>query len=235
MSVSLGLALAANLVLAALALAVRALTPGGAAAGVAVGAAVLLLLGWPGYAVLAAFVVVGSGATRWRRVDKAARGIAQEAGGRRAARHVAANSGVALAAAALVLFEGTAALAAAAFTGAFAAAAADTVGSEVGKAAGRPRRLPGLRPVAAGTPGAVSAAGTLAGVAAAGLIAGVGAAAGLISWAFAPAVAAAGALASLLESLLGGRHRPRLGHEALNLANTLAGALLATLAARLWT
>src|SRR5262249_35504655 len=51
--------------------------PGGATATL-IGAAITLGLGWPALAVMVAFFVVGSAATRMGYAAKAARGIAQE-------------------------------------------------------------------------------------------------------------------------------------------------------------
>lgn len=155
-------------VLAAAALAVHAVTIGGASAGVVVGTILLVLGGWPAWLLLATSFAVTVAATRLGRERKSSRGIAEARGGRRAAANVLANTAVgALASlvAASQVDDRTMVIAAAA---ALAVGASDSVASEIGKAVGgRTWLLPWFRPVAAGTTGAVSIAGTLAGIGAA--------------------------------------------------------------------
>jgi uncharacterized protein (TIGR00297 family) len=215
---------------AAAAWAIRGLDFSGVVAGVVVGTAVWASLGWQGWLLLAAFFVVGTGLTRLGFHQKAAAELAQERGGRRSARHVLANGGVAAAAA---LFAATTAwpeVFAVAMAGALGTAAADTAGSEVGQLSGRRTFLvTTLRPVPRGTQGAVSLEGTLAGIGAAATVAVVGLATGLYGWQGALAVVAAAFLGSLLESVLGAtlERQGLLDNEAVNFLNTLCGALLA--------
>ena len=118
----------------------------------------------------------------------------------------------------------------AAFTAAWAAALADTLGTEVGSLARNPVSLLDARRVPPGTPGAVSWQGTLAGAAGALAIASVGFAAGLIPLSLVWVVAAAGVAGSLCESLiaeLGARRGFRLDHEFANAMNTFVGAAVA--------
>lgn len=227
--------LAINLVLAAAAYALRAVDRGGALAGAALGTAIWTCGGARAFALLAAFVGAGTLATWLGWTRKARAGIAEERGGRRGAASALAK--VAVPALAAILAAATAGSPPArlcwlAFAGALATAAADTVSSEVGKAYGRRAFLiTTLRPVPAGTDGAVSGVGTLAGLAAAALLAALGAATGLYGRAGALAVAAAAVAANALESLAGAtlERRGRLGHEAVNFLASLAGALLAAL------
>jgi uncharacterized protein (TIGR00297 family) len=160
-----GIALGLTAVLAVAARLAGALTTGGAIAGALVGTCVGLGFGLPGLAVLAIFFVAGSLATRAGWETKTASGVAEAGGGRRDARRVLGKGGVAALVAVLQLFDGAGLLAApaAAFTGAVAAALADTFATEFGVLwSSAPRRLPTFRRVPVGTPGAVSLAGTLA-------------------------------------------------------------------------
>ncbi len=201
--------------------------------------------------VLALFALADL-ATRLGREEKENLGTAERRGGRTAAQ-VAANLGVAALVSSPLAqswlgdtgwFSSRAALAPAvllaAGLAALAEAAADTVSSEVGIAlnlvlGGRPRMITSLRPVEAGTDGAISLAGTLSGVAAAGIVAGVGAWAlgggSLMFW-----IGSAGAVFGLLfDSFLGAtlERRGWLNNDAVNFlaAGGAAGCALALLAA----
>ena len=205
----------------------------GAVAGAAVGAAVLAFGGWSAYAVLWTFFLAGTAATRLGYRRKEARGTAQDARGRRGARHVIANTAVP---AALCVLAGLArpgwnAGLRLAFAGALAAALADTLGTELGSLWGRrPVSLAEGRFVPPGTPGAVSLPGIAGGIAGALLIAGVSVAAGVIASGSLAIVTAAGIAGSLAESLLrdGSRVRGRrVEHEFANAFNTLVGAVAA--------
>ncbi|PSN79362.1 TIGR00297 family protein, partial [filamentous cyanobacterium CCP4] len=109
----------------------------------------------------------------------------------------------------------------------------DTTASEVGKAYGRHTfLLTSLKPVPAGTEGAVSLEGTLAGVGGSAVIALVGWGVGLISpWAIGLCLVAA-FLATTLESLIGATLQPKftwLTNEIVNGINTSIGAALGLL------
>jgi uncharacterized protein (TIGR00297 family) len=124
----------------------------------------------------------------------------------------------------------------AAIVGAFAAAAADSCASEVGKLFGRRAYLPlTLRRVEPGTRGAVSLEGTLGGIAGATLVAAAGWLLGLLPLPFAAAALAGGAVALLAESALGSTARGRVSGHFLNLLNTAIGAAVAAgLAGLIW-
>lgn len=166
------------------------LTPGGALAALAVGAAVTAGEGWRGLVLLAAFFITGSVLTR----------AASGAPPLRTARQVAANGAVAAAA----CLAGAWWVAA----GAIAAATADTWATEVGTwSPAPPRLLTTLQRVPRGTSGGVTLLGT------AGGLAGGAAIAALAAW-LAPAaprsaaaagtIVAAGGLAGMMgDSLLG--------------------------------
>jgi len=164
---------------------------------------------------------------------KLARGVAQGESGRRGARHAVANCGVA---ALILLVAGGSrdplpAAVLAAVAGSFAAALADTLGTEVGSLAGRrPVSLLSLAPVPPGTPGAVSLAGTAAGAAGALLVGALAWALGMVSPALVPAIGLAGVAGSLAESALADLSRRRgfrVDHEFANALNTFVGAAVA--------
>ncbi len=130
------------------------LTRDGLAASLAVGVAVTWGLGWPGLALLAGFFLSGSLLTQW----------ANGTGGRRNARQVLANGGVAAAAALAGSWPAAA--------GAIAAAAADTWATEIGSFSPVPPRLVTTwERVTRGASGGITALGTAGGVAGAVAIA----------------------------------------------------------------
>ena len=202
----------------------------GAVAGAVVGTVVALFGGWSAYALLWAFFLLGTLATKWGYSRKARAGVAQAASGRRGAAHVLANCGVP--AALLVLGAHPVGYAAA-----FAAALADTLGTEFGGLYGRRAFSPvGGRPLPVGTPGAVSWPGTAAALLGALAIAAAAALLGWIPAALVWLVALAGLAGALAESLandVGRRVGFRLDHEFANAMNTFAGAIVA-LEVRRW-
>jgi uncharacterized protein (TIGR00297 family) len=223
-------ALAVNLLLGVAAYSLRALTLSGLIAGVVLGAVVFVGVGWVGWLLLAAFVALGSAATRLGYRQKERGGLAQEDCGRRRGRHALAKASVAAAAALFAAATPYPMLFGLAFAAALATATADTVSSEIGQLWGRRTyEITTLRPVPPGTHGGVSAVGTAAGVLAASAIAVLGAWAVLYPWWGALAVGVAAVLALLLESLLGAtlEQRALLDNEGVNFVATLAGALLA--------
>jgi uncharacterized protein (TIGR00297 family) len=231
----------------------RALTADGAVAAWLVGSATFGAGGWPAAAVLFAFFVPSA---LLSRIGSARKRALTDAGkhGPRDARQVFANGGVA-ALCALLASHGNAAFAAA-FAGAFAAAAADTWATEIGVLSPRrPRSILTLRPVATGLSGGITAAGLSASIVGAAVVALCASATGVAP--FAP-VAFAGIAGSLADSAIGAalqalRWCPkceracetnphvcgsptRLQHgiawmdnDAVNLAATLGGALVAAL------
>ncbi|MDF1506542.1 DUF92 domain-containing protein, partial [Roseisolibacter sp. H3M3-2] len=146
-----------------------ALAADGAVAAVVVGTAAMAA-GWGWGALLILFFATGSALSRWRRREREARtGDVVAKGGPRDAAQVLANGGLF---AALALAAGWSPAWSGAAAAALAAAAADTWATEVGTlVGGTPRTVPGWRPVAPGTSGAVTAAGTLAMLAGAGVVA----------------------------------------------------------------
>lgn len=175
----------------------RVLTGGGAVAAFVVGAIAFGAGGWPAAAVLLAFFIPS---TLLSRVGRARKRAAVEAKhGPRDAWQVLANGGVAALCVLLALRGGVPFYAA--FAGAFAAASADTWGTEIGTLShAAPRSIVTLRPVAPGISGGMTLLGSLASVAGALCVAAVAAFAGVAVW---WAVAAAGIAGALADSFAG--------------------------------
>ena len=189
------------------------LTPRGAVAALAVGVATVYGFGWRGAVLLLAFFVPSSLLTR-----------AVEGGRRRNERQVIANGGIA----ALAALAGSWVW----FAGALAAATADTWATEIGSHSRPPPRLiTTWTRVPAGTDGGMTLLGTAGGIAGAGFMAGVSYVLGQRA---APAIAAAGVVGMLLDSLLGATVQqkvPWMDNDGVNLAATLTGAAVAGLIA----
>jgi uncharacterized protein (TIGR00297 family) len=236
MSVHAWIAAAAmNLVLAALCFALRLLTLSGCLAALIIGALVWGSLGWQGWAVLLAFFLGGTAATKFKFEKKHALGVAQEGGGRRRWRHAWANAGAGVVCAlfslrfALIGDEMHRAAWVWAFVGCFASALADTLSSEFGQLAGRPPRLITTgQVVPVGTDGGITLAGTLMGLLGAALLSLLGRFIGLTPVRATLPILLAGLSGNLLDSWLGATLQ-RAGHmsnDAVNFANTCGGAAL---------
>lgn len=197
MQILVGVLFAGAVALAAYGL--RALTRGGAAAAWIVGACIFGAGAWSYAAVLFAFFIPSTVLSRIGRARKR-RLIDVGKAGARDAWQVFANGGIA-AGCAIVAASAHDRIVAAAFAGAFAAASADTWGTEIGTLfKGAPRSILTLRPIPAGLSGGITAAGTLAEA--------VGACAvGFVAWALGIAlwwpVAAGGFAGALADSVLG--------------------------------
>ncbi len=228
-----GPALVASLGLGAIAVALGGVGRRGLVAGVVL-AGVIGAFGGPGaFAALVVFVVSGMVATRVGRSRKSKLGIVQEVGGTRGAEHALAKLLVPAGAAVMACttpFREPALLAAVA---AMAAAAGDTLATEIGPLfKGTPRFLPSLRRVAPGAPGGVTLEGTVAlgmGALAVGLAAWGGGAVrggGDLAW-----VVLVATFAGVMESMAGAGLVPRglVGRGTMNLLMTAFAAWLATL------
>ena len=210
----------------------------GAVSAIAIGTAITAGFGLAGFALMAGFFLLGSTVTKLGYAKKAALGIAQEKGGARSWQNAFANGGIpALLALCGLLSDGKMRAAyLLAYAAAVATAAADTCSSEIGKAYGRRTFLiTTLRPVPAGTEGAVSVEGTLGGLFGAAFIAFLGLLTGLFGATTALIVTLAGLLGALGESVIGvvAERRGWLDNHGLNALNTALGAAIATLIARL--
>lgn len=200
----------------------RWLTRRGAAAALAVGVATLWGFGWRGLILLLAFFVSSSlltaAAKKTAAGKSAAKGGEKNGGeGRRNARQVIANGGIA----AVAALAGNWAW----FAGALAAANADTWATEIGSHSPTPPRLiTNWTIVPAGTDGGMTLLGTAGGIAGAGL---VGALSSLFGQDAALALIGAGTAGMLMDSLLGatGQRTVRwIDNDVVNLAATLTGA-----------
>jgi len=214
-------AVGANLLFAALGFAARAVRLSGVVGGLLVGIPIYLFLGWRGFVILLVFFVIGSGLTRLGYRRKARMGVAEARKGARGMSHALANVGVAALCAAGA-WVGGGGLWTVAFAGALATAAMDTTGSEVGPLWGRRTvSLRNLRPVPAGTEGAVSAEGTLAGMGSAAAVGLAAMAAGLVAPPAFWGIVTGAVLGNLYEGVMGSRRL--LPHGWLNATNTLVG------------
>ncbi len=219
-----------NLVLAGLAFAAGGVGLAGAAVGTLLGTTIWAFAGWRAFALLFAFFLVGTAATRAGYRRKLAAGIAQEKGGRRGPGNALSKTTVPALAAVFAATSARPALFLLALAGAFATAAMDTVSSEIGKAYGRRTFLiTTLRAVPRGTDGAVSLEGTAAGLAAALVLGALGWRLGLYPGRGVALVVGAALVATTLESLIGATLEKRglLDNDAVNFLDSLAGALLA--------
>ena len=216
------------------------LTPSGWVHAGALGTILWGCLGWRGWLAVVVYLAAGSLVTKigWR--DKQKRGLAEARGGRRGPANVwgSAATGAALA---LLIGSGLEpkALLLAGFCASFAAKLADTFGSEIGKRwGGQPRLITTLRPVPAGTEGAISVEGTLASAAGSVLMTLVLFALQLLpSLAVSAVVMLIGFVATLAESLLGALAQDRvawLSNELVNAIQTTLAALLAIVVLVRW-
>ncbi|CAK23910.1 DUF92 domain-containing protein [Synechococcus sp. CS-197] len=196
-------------------------------------------LGWRGWLAVVAYLVLGSLVTKLGFARKLDLGLAEARGGRRGPENVWGSAFTGLVLAMLIAAGlGSERLLLIGFAASFAAKLADTFGSEIGKRWGRTTLLiTTLRPVPAGTEGAVSVEGTLASAAGSLLMTLVMALLGLLTSASAIVlVSVVGLLSTLLESLLGatGQGRwPWLSNELVNGLQTAWAALLAMAAVAL--
>ncbi|HZG40057.1 MAG TPA: TIGR00297 family protein [Nodosilinea sp.] len=221
----------------------KLLTPAGYLHAWGLGVIVWGCLGWRGYVVIMAYFVAGSAVTRLGQQRKEAAGIAEGRSGVRGPENVWGSAlAAALCAGAIALLGAVSSpatqqlwlpLLALGYVSSLSTKLSDTTASEVGKAYGQHTFLiTSLKPVAAGTEGAVSLEGTLAGVGGSVVMALVGWGVGLINpWAIGLCMVAA-FLATTLESLIGATLQSRytwLTNEVVNGINTTAGALLGIL------
>lgn len=221
----------------------KLLTPAGYGHAWALGVIVWGCLGWRGYAVMMAYFLAGTAVTRLGKSRKEAAGIAEGRSGVRGPENVwGSAAAAAVCAGAIAILRVTASptsqalwlpLLALAYVSSLSTKLSDTTASEVGKAYGRHTFLiTSLKPVPAGTEGAVSLEGTLAGVAGSVVMALAGWAVGLINlWGIVICLVAA-FVATTLESLIGATLQTRipwLTNEVVNGMNTTIGALIGLL------
>lgn len=228
-----GIALSTAVGIAALKL--RSVNAWGAAGGILLGICVYAGLGPTGFFLLLAFFALSSAITRAGYDVKVFRGVAEERQGARGLGSVSANGLVAAACAFLAAgLRGThlETIAAAAFVGAIAAAAADTASSEIGQWLGRRYVLiTTFRTETVGVNGAISLTGTAAGVIAAFAIGLTAFAMRVIPAHGVAVIALAGTAGTIADSFLGAlfENRGLLGNHEVNFFCTLVGASIAGL------
>ena len=207
-------------------------------------------LGWPGYAVVVFYFLVGSGVTRIGMAEKQAAGIAEKREGARGPENVWGSALTAAICAVGVwvivslypkynpLIENLPFLLMLGYVASFSTKLSDTCASEVGKAYGKQTFLiTTLQPVPRGTEGAVSLEGTLAGIVASFAIACLGWTVGLIDLTGIVFCVIAAFIATNLESVIGATMQSQfewLTNEIVNIINTLIGAMVAILLAIVW-
>lgn len=201
-------------------------------------------LGWQGYLVMMVYFLVGSAATRIGMAEKEAAGIAEKRSGARGPENVWGSALVGtLCAIGVFALQQTGTLPnlvpllLLGYVASISTKLSDTCASEVGKAYGKHTFLiTTLEAVSPGTEGAVSLEGTLAGVVASAAIAFVGWAVHLIDLTGAGLCIVAAFVATSLESVIGATLQSKfdwLTNEAVNVLNTLIGAIVVILLALL--
>jgi uncharacterized protein (TIGR00297 family) len=233
------IAIALNFILGAIALLLprKVLTTAGICHAFVLGVTIWGCLGWQGYTVILSYLILGSGVTRIGKDIKEAKGIAEKRDGARgpenlwgsAATGTVCAIGQAIAPNPLWLL---------AYTASLSTKLADTTASEIGKAYGKSTFLiTTLKPVPAGTEGAVSLEGTVAGIIGSLLMAAIAFAVGLLTspwdllW-----CAIAAFIATNIESLIGATFQEKydwLTNELVNGINTTIGAAIAVVIAQL--
>lgn len=195
-------------------------------------------LGWRGYVVVMVYFLVGSAVTRIGLAQKEAAGIAEARSGVRGPANVWGSALVGALCALAVPAVGIIGLGfkwfylmTLGYVASFSTKLSDTCASEIGKAYGkRTFLITTLKPVPAGTEGAVSLEGTLAGVGASAAIALLGWGLDLLNPAGIGFCILAAFIATNLESVIGATLQTRwpwLTNEIVNVINTAIGALVA--------
>jgi uncharacterized protein (TIGR00297 family) len=222
----------------------KLLTPAGIVHAWILGLVVWGCMGWPGYAVVGFYFLVGSAVTRVGLARKEAAGIAEKRSGARGPENVWGSAvGGALCAVAIGGLMTTAPNGAIApnvqrwieilgwaYAASFCAKLSDTCASEIGKAYGRRTfSIISFQAVPPGTEGAVSLEGTLAGLIAAIAQGIVAWAVGLISPLGLVVCAIAATIATTVESIVGATWQEQqawLTNEVVNGLQTVLAALL---------
>jgi len=185
--------------------------------------------GLPSFVMLTFFFTAGSAATKWQRGKKALMNAEDNHKGRRTAKQVLANGGVAALLAVLAgLLPEYSSLAKLMIAGSFAAATADTLSSELGTVYGRRfYNIITLKKDTRGLDGVVSLEGTLIGTLGAAAIAAI------YSIGFGwnerfLIIIIGGFTGNVVDSVLGAwlERKGLIGNNVVNFLNTLTGAII---------
>jgi uncharacterized protein (TIGR00297 family) len=216
----------------------KLLTPAGLINAWGLGVVVWGTLSWRGYGVVMLYFLVGSVVTRIGMAQKEAEGIAEKRGGARGPENIWGSAFTAT-----VCALGVAAidrgwvgadwrsLLILGYVASFATKLSDTTASEVGKAYGKSTFLiTTFQPVPRGTEGAVSLEGTIAGIIGGLMISFVAYGCQLITLPGVLICAIAAFVATNLESVIGATLQNKfdwLTNELVNVINTIIGAIVA--------
>jgi uncharacterized protein (TIGR00297 family) len=239
------IALNSILMLVAIIIPKKLLTPAGLINAWGLGVVVWGTLGWRGYGVVMFYFLVGSAVTRIGMAQKEAEGIAEKRGGARGPENVWGSAFTATVCALGVvaigwgwLDSGWESLLLLGYVASFSTKLADTTASEVGKAYGKSTFLiTTLKPVPRGTEGAVSLEGTLAGIVGGVTICLVAYSVGMITIEGVIICTIASFIATNLESVIGATLQSQLdwlSNELVNVINTIIGAVVAIAIAIWW-
>ena len=205
----------------------------GGLAGIALGVTIVWGVGTRGFLLVVLFVVLASAATRMGMQVKERRGVAQGRSGRRSALHALVKIGVP---AACAFLSGMASRQIAtlpiAYAASVAAALADTLATEVGQVcSAHPFLLMARKPVAVGTPGAVSLPGLVASILGVVMTAIAACLLGVVPWGKLWVLACSALVANVVETVLGeiSPKTPLLTNPVRNLALTTSAAAAAIL------
>jgi len=216
----------------------KMLTPSGLLHAFVLGCGLWSTLGWRGWSVCVAYLLMGQVVTKIRFEEKEAAGISEGRGGRRGPENVWGSALTGLICA-ILSSQGDSFLGiksdvyVLAFVSSIATKLSDTFASEIGKAYGKTTFLiTTLRKVPPGTEGAVSAEGTAAAVLGGGLLSLYAWSIGLITLPGVGISTVAAFLGCNAESVIGATLQGKKGfswmtNEVVNFFNTLIGAGLA--------
>lgn len=245
----LGIAFHTGLIVIALFLPKKLLTPAGYGNAWILGVILWGGLGWQAYVITLFYLFAGSAVTKVGLAEKEALGIAEARGGIRGPGNVwgSALTGAVCSLSVILLrllgpssaladdTSGSAptwlALLALGFVASLSTKLSDTTATEIGKAYGqRTFLITTLKPVPRGTEGAVSLEGTLAGVVGSIALSLVAWVVGLIPLSGIAVCAIAAFVATTIESLIGATIEEKLAwltHDLVNIINTTVGAIVA--------
>jgi uncharacterized protein (TIGR00297 family) len=208
----------------------KKLTLAASITGVLIGMLIYIGAGFPGIVMLAAFFVLGTAVTSYKKNEKLEMRVVEAHEGRRKASQVIANAGIAAILALLnTLIEPDSPALLVMIAASFASATGDTFSSELGNVYGRNfYNILTFKKDERGLNGVVSLEGTLAGIIGSVIIAFIYIF--FFGWSFTFfVILVAGVAGNLVDSLLGALFERKgwLGNDAVNFLNTTAAALIA--------